>query len=136
MRKPLMIATIAAGLLGSTAMAQTTAGGGATASSPQGSVAGGVTAGTNDQGMSQRDQRRQQRAQRRQGGNSSSTYGSGSIYTDRNRATGGVTSGGTATGTGAQSSSTAVDAYGSTTRQGSNAEVYGDSTANSGTRPQ
>ncbi|PAX06839.1 hypothetical protein CKY28_12210 [Sphingomonas lenta] len=131
-----MIATIAAaGLLGTSAMAQTTAGGGASASSPHGSVAGGATAGTNDQGMSQREQRRQQRMQRR-GGNSSSTYGSGTIYTDRNRATGGVTAGGTATGSGRQSSSTAVDAYGQATRQGSTAEVYGDSTANSGDRPQ
>lgn len=134
--RTLMMATIAAaGLLGTSAIAQTTAGGGVSASTPQGSVAGGATAGTNDQGMSQRDQRRQQRMQRRQG-NSSSTYGSGTIYTDRNRATGGVTAGGTATGTGRQSSSTAVDAYGSTTRDGSTAEVYGDSTANSGDRPQ
>lgn len=139
MRKPLMIATIAAGLLGTTAMAQTTtAGGGATASGPGGSIAGGVTAGqSNQESMSQRDNRRQQRMERRRGGgNSSSTYGSGSIYTDRNRATGGVTAGGTATGTGRQSSSTAVDAYGQTTREGSTAEVYGDSTANSGDRPQ
>lgn len=134
--RTLMMATIAAaGLLGTSAIAQTTAGGGVSASTPHGSVAGGATAGTNDQGMSQRDQRRQQRMQRRQG-NSSSTYGSGTIYTDRNRATGGVTAGGTATGTGRQSSSTAVDAYGSTTRDGSTAEVYGDSTANSGDRPQ
>ena len=134
--RTLMMATIAAaGLLGTSAIAQTTAGGGVSASTPQGSVAGGATAGTNDQGMSQRDQRRQQRMQRRQG-NSSSTYGSGTIYTDRNRATGGVTAGGTATGTGRQSSSTAVDAYGSTTRDGSTAEVYGDSTANSGDHPQ
>jgi hypothetical protein len=134
--RTLMMATIAAaGLLGTSAIAQTTAGGGVSASTPQGSVAGGATAGTTDQAMSQRDQRRQQRMQRRQG-NSSSTYGSGTIYTDRNRATGGVTAGGTATGTGRQSSSTAVDAYGSTTRDGSTAEVHGDSTANSGDRPQ
>ena len=136
MRNSTMVAAIAAaGLLGTSAMAQTTAGGGVSASGPQGSVAGGASAGTNDQGMSQRDKRRQGRAERR-AGNSSSTYGAGSTYTDRNRATGAVAAGGTATGTGRQSSSTTVDAYGSTTRDGSTAEVYGDSTANSGDRPR
>jgi hypothetical protein len=137
MRKSTIMAAIAAaGLLGTSAIAQTTAGGGVSASGPQGSVAGGASAGTNEQPqMSQRDKRRQGRAERR-AGNSSSTYGAGSTYTDRNRATGAVAAGGTATGTGRQSSSTTVDAYGSTTRDGSTAEVYGDSTANSGDRPR
>ena len=131
----LTMAAIAAGLLGTSAIAQTTAGGGVSASGPQGSVAGGATAGTNDDGATKRDKRRQDRAERR-GGNSASTYGAGSIYTNRNRATGGVTAGGSATGDGVQSSSTAVDAYGSTTRDGSNAEVFGDSTTSSGERPR
>ena len=131
----IMAAIAAAGLLGTSAIAQTTAGGGVSASGPQGSVAGGASAGTNDPQMNGRDKRRQTRAERR-AGNSSSTYGAGSTYTDRNRATGAVAAGGTATGTGRQSSSTAVDAYGSTTRDGSTAEVYGDSTANSGDRPR
>ena len=119
----------AAGLLGTTAMAQTTAGGGVSASTPQGSVAGGATAGTMSEQQKQKRQGRQQQRQQRAEGTSSSTYGAGTIYTDRTRATGGVTAGGTATGSGATASSTAVDAYGSTTRDGSTGEVYGDSTA-------
>jgi hypothetical protein len=105
---------------------------------PEGSVAGGATAGrasNPDKAHKRhremrRDQRRSQR-DRQTPSNSASTYGSGTIYTDRNRATGGVTAGGSASGTGSQSSSTAIDAYGSTTRNGSEAEIYGDATAES-----
>jgi hypothetical protein len=142
MRKLTMITTIAASaLLGTAAMAQTTAGGGVSNSNRNGSTAGGVTAGTMPtQSQTAQDRRAQKRADRTTrrgdtaaptGGNSSSTYGSGTVYTDRNTATGGVTAGGTATGTGAQSSSTAIDAYGSTTKNGGEAEVYGDTTAKS-----
>ena len=63
--------------------------------------------------------------------NSASTYGAGSVYTDRRRATGAVTAGGRASGTGSQATSTSIDAYGATDRNGSSGEVYGDSTATS-----
>jgi hypothetical protein len=45
-----------------------------------------------------------------------------------------VTSGASASGTGAQYSGTTVDAYGETNRQGSSADIYGDSVAESGQR--
>jgi hypothetical protein len=122
----------AAGLLGTAAMAQTTAGGGVAASTPRGSVAGGATAGTMSPGQQKHMQHRDGRAQ----GSSSSTYGSGTIYTDRTRATGAVTAGGTATGSGATASGTSVDAYGATDRRGSTGEVFGDSTANAASPPR
>lgn len=133
MRNKFFISSIlAAGLLGTSAIAQTTVGGGATASGRNGSIAGGVTAGTMK--SNEREHERQERRAERMRGNSASTYGSGSVYTDRHRATGGVTAGGSATGSGAQATSTSIDAYGSTTRDGSDAEVYGDSTARSDER--
>jgi hypothetical protein len=135
MRITSMFATVAAaGLLSATAGAQTTAGGGVSASTPQGSVAGGATGGTMSQGKQKRQDRMSKRDQR-QSGSSSSTYGAGSIYTDRTKATGGVAAGGTATGSGATSSGTSVDAYGSTDRNGSTGEVFGDSSANSTPTP-
>lgn len=128
----IMASLAAAGLLGTSALAQTTAGGGVTASTPDGSVAGGATAGTNDRERDKQDRKRHGREDRRSPtANSASTYGSGTIYTDRNRATGGVSAGGSASGTGSQSTSTSIDAYGSTDRNGSTGEVYGDSTADS-----
>ena len=132
-----LIGTVAAlGLATTTAMAQSTVGGGAAASGPDGSVAGGASAGTAraDQGTTNKREKRGRHEQRRDRdatANSSTTYGAGSVYTDRNRATGGVTAGGTASGTGSQSSSTSVDAYGATDRNGSTGEVYGDSSATS-----
>ncbi|HKT76650.1 MAG TPA: hypothetical protein VJQ78_07940 [Sphingobium sp.] len=134
MRHGLTIASLAAaGLLATTAYAQTSVGGGLTASTPAGSIAGGATAGTADQARGKQAHRRHGGADRRSPttANSASTYGSGTIYTDRHRATGGVTAGGSASGTGSQSTSTSIDAYGSTDRNGSTGEVYGDSTADS-----
>jgi hypothetical protein len=137
MRNTFLLTAIAAPLvLSSAAIAQTTAGGGVTQSTHDGSTAAGATMGTmhsqqhRKSGKMRRGQDRQEQPTTATG-NSSSTYGSGTVYTDRNHATGGVTAGGTATGTGSQSSSTSIDAYGSTTKSGSDAEVYGDSTANS-----
>lgn len=133
MRSKFIIAAIAAaGLMGTSAIAQTAAGGGVTASGNKGSVAGGAGMAQAQPQDAKRDKRRQDRAERReQTGNAASTYGSGTVYTDRNTATGGVTAGGNASGSGAQSTSTAIDAYGSTTKDGSEAEVFGDSTADS-----
>lgn len=137
MRTKLIITAIAAaGLFGGVASAQSTGGAGVTASGKKGSIAAGGTHGKmKHQRMERRDERRDRRAQPAPTGNSSSTYGSGTVYTDRNTATGGVTAGGTATGTDLQRSTTTVDGYASTTRDGSNAEVYGDSTATSMPRP-
>ncbi len=142
MRTNYMIGALSAlALMGGTGFAQSTAGGGVAASGPEGSAAGGATAGTADPAghyqkkMKKRHDRSDRASDRAMERNSASTYGSGSIYTDRNKATGAVTSGGSASGTGAQSTTSSVDAYGSTTKQGSEGEVYGDSTANSGQTP-
>ena len=141
MRTKYMIGALSAlALMGGAAFAQSTAGGGVAASGPEGSVAGGATAGTADQAgqhhkLKKRHDRADRAADRAAERNSASTYGAGSVYTDRNKATGAVTSGGSASGTGAQSTTSSVDAYGSTTKQGSEGEVYGDSTANSGQKP-
>lgn len=138
----LILPAAAAALFAGTAMAQTTVGGGVAASGPQGSVVGGATAGTMPAPASTAKDKRDRKshadrkADRAASANSSSTYGSGSVYTDRNRATGAVTAGGTATGTGSQASSTSIDAYGSTTKSGSEGEVYGDSTATSTVPPK
>jgi len=134
MRHGAIIASLAAfGLMGTSALAQTTVGGGVSASTPDGSVAGGLTGATSDRDRDKHDGKRHKRDDRRGSAtsNSASTYGSGTIYTDRNKATGGVTAGGSASGTGSQSTSTSIDAYGSTDRNGSTGEVYGDSTASS-----
>lgn len=140
MRTKYMIGALSAlALAGGTAFAQSTVGGGVAGSGPEGSVAGGATAGTADQAGQHHKMKRHGRGERASqlapGANSSSTYGAGSVYTDRTKATGAVTSGGSASGTGAQSTTSSVDAYGSTTKQGSEGEVYGDSTANSGQKP-
>ena len=135
----IILPAAAAALLAGTAMAQTTAGGGVAGSTADGSVAAGATGGTMtapDKAKKDRHERHTPRAERQASANSASTYGSGSVYTDRDRATGAVTAGGSATGTGSQSTSTSVDAYGSTTKDGSEGEVYGDSTANSTVPPK
>lgn len=135
MRNKFLFSVIAIPLLMSgSAMAQVAAGGGVTASDPGGSIAGGASAGVGS--AQERKAQREQRRDARQRGaerssNSAQTYGSGSVYTDRERATGGVTSGASASGTGSQSAGSSVNAYGETTREGSNAEVYGDAAAES-----
>lgn len=134
MRNGIIIASLAAaGLIGTSAFAQTAVGGGVTASTPAGSIAGGASAGSNDLARNKQDRKRHKHEDRRGSAtsNSAATYGSGTIYTDRDKATGGVTAGGSASGTGSQSTSTSIDAYGSTDRNGSTGEVYGDSTADS-----
>ncbi len=63
--------------------------------------------------------------------NTATTFGTGAIFTDRRTASGAVSTGGTASGSGQQNTSSSVEAYGETTREGSNAEVFGDSDAQS-----
>lgn len=148
---PALVACLALGTAGG-AIAQTqsntagTIGAGVANAGPGGATAGGLTAGgaMNSQSAGRSEQRgsREDRKDRRRGGqatspapaNSTSTYGSGAVYTDRNNASAGVTSGASASGSGVQSSGTSIEAYGETTRSGSNADIYGDSTATSGTR--
>lgn len=125
-------------LMGSAAMAQSagTYGAGVAAAGPNGAVAAGETRGKSDLRAKRAD--RNDRAERRDrrdrepvavGAGSTTTYGTGAVYTDRNRASGSATTGASATGTGRNSAGSTIDIYGETTRQGSNAEVFGDSTA-------
>jgi hypothetical protein len=110
--------------------------GGATAS-PAGAAAGGMSAGratTGAEHRAARDERRRMH-KRPAAANSATTYGSGAVSTTRSGANAGVTSGGAASGSGVQSTGSTVDAYGETTRDGSNADIYGDSTATSGAKP-
>lgn len=65
--------------------------------------------------------------------NSTSTYGTGAVYTDRNSTSAAVSAGGAASGPGQNTTSTTVDAYGETTNTGTSADIYGNSTATSGT---
>ena len=137
MRKLLITSVAALGMAAVPAMAQDTTGtaaGGASVSTPEGSATEGGTVGAQ---MREKHAKRSMRdhhsdsAQPAATSNSTSTYGSGTVYTDRDRATGGVNAGASATGTGDQSASTTVDAYGSTDSSGSTGEVYGDTSATS-----
>ena len=135
MRKILVGSILAIGMVSTSAIAQSTDSRGAAASNRHGSVAVGTTAETQDRMHRRHRDNRQDGARTeqepREPVNSASTYGAGSVYTDRYRATGAVAAGGRASGTGYQASSSAVDAYGSTDRNGSTGEVYGDSSATS-----
>lgn len=135
---------------GGMAAAQTTTGaigGGTAVATDRGAaVSGGVMGGTtasSEPGKMKRHDRAAARDARREGrdastrapeANTASTYGAGSVYTDRNSTSAGVTSGGIATGTGSQATSSTVDAYGETSRDGASADIYGSSTAESQTR--
>lgn len=98
-----------------------------------GAVARGVV-GSDASAREGRD-RRDRRAARPEV-NTATTYGSGAVYTDRRSGSAAVTSGGSASGSGVQSAGSTVDAYSETTRDGSSADIYGDSVANSGERPR
>lgn len=145
---PALVAALALGGAGG-ALAQTSAqentaatvGAGAAEASPYGASAGGVTAGkAMNRGYERRSGKHEDKQDRRRGrvtspaeaANSASTYGAGALSTTRDSANVGVTTGGSAAGSGSQSAGSTVDAYGETTRDGSNADLYGDSTAQSG----
>ena len=121
MNKILIGSILALGLASTSAMAQSAASG------RHGSVATGA------QDRMHRHDAQTERAPRTPA-NSASTYGAGSVYTDRYRATGAVAAGGRARGTGSQATTSSVNAYGSTDRNGSTGEVYGDSSATSDPR--
>ena len=139
MRKLLVTSLTALGMIAVPAMAQDatgTAAGGASVSTPSGSAAQGATVGaqTRDKKHGKRSMHgRHGDSQPTSPSNSASTHGTGTVYTDRERATGGVDAGASATGTGDQSASTTIDAYGATDRNGSTGEVYGENTATSTT---
>jgi hypothetical protein len=135
MNKLIIGSILAIGMASTSAIAQSTESRGSAASNRHGSVAVGTTAETQDR-VSRRDRnnrRGDRRAEQEPSApvNSASTYGAGSVYTDRYRATGSVAAGGRASGTGSQATASTVDAYGSTDRNGSTGEVYGDSVATS-----
>ena len=136
MNKLIIGSIVALGLASTSAMAQSAPGGGSAASDRHGSSAGGGWGSDSRQDRMRHrnngDDRSGERARRPD--NSASTYGAGSVYTDRHRATGAVAAGGRATGTGSQASSSSINAYGATDRNGSTGEVYGDSSATSDPR--
>lgn len=129
---PAMAATVAIGFSGA-AVAQSAgvAGLGVADADDRGAAAAaGVEARAQDR--DQRDRRSRHWPERRMPvPNAASTYGAGSVYTDRNRTSAAVSSGGVASGDGTQSTATTVDAYGETGRDGSSADIYGASTATS-----
>ena len=90
----------------------------------------GAYAGAAAQSQDRRDDRRDDRRERRERPNQSSTYGAGSVETSRDGTRARVASGGQASGSGNTSAASTVDAYGETTRDGSSADIYGDSVAN------
>jgi len=150
---PALVACFALGGAGA-ALAQSgqqntsgTVGAGVAATTPQGASAGGLTAGSSanrswdhraDKNHADKMNRHERRAEQRTKtpqANSASTYGSGAVTTTRDSANVGVTTGGSASGAGANRAGSTIDAYGETTKQGSNADLYGDSSAQSGEKP-
>lgn len=111
-----------------------TYGAGAAIAGKSGAVARGAT-GTDVSARTERRKSRDRRERPDAAVESSTTYGSGAVYTSRDNSSAAVTSGGSATGRNAASSTT-VDAYGETTRDGSNADIYGNSNATVGPRPR
>jgi hypothetical protein len=105
---------------------------GTAAAGKHGAVARGVIG--SDASAKERRDRHNRRATRPQV-NSATTYGTGAVYTDRRSGSAAVNTGGTASGSGVQSAGSTVDAYSETTRDGSSADMYGDSVATSGERP-
>lgn len=108
----------------------------------RGAIASGVAASHAEAAQERRDDRRARRDRDRSRHadtvqpNTTSTYGTGAVYTDRNSTSAAVSSGGTASGTGVNSTSSTVDAYGETSRDGASADIYGNSTATSGEEPR
>lgn len=116
-------------------------GAGVAAADNHGAIASGVVASHAEAAQERRDDRRARRDRRNRQAdavqpNSTSTYGTGAVYTDRNSTSAAVSSGATASGTGVNSTSSTVDAYGETSRDGTSADIYGNSTATSGEEPR
>jgi hypothetical protein len=107
----------------------TVLGAGAAAATRDGAIAGGLSGGA---ATSMTQGRPARRAAEVITPNAAQTNSSGAVYTTRRSASAAVNTNGSAVGTGAQSTGSTVDAYGETNMQGSNADIYGDSVANSG----
>lgn len=130
-------ALAAVALMSGTAMAQSSAGtygAGVAVAGPKGAAAAGEVKAKSDHRAHRADERRDRRDRRdreptAQG--ATTTYGTGAVYTDRNRASGSAATGASATGDGRNVAGSTIDIYGETTRNGSNAEVFGDSAATS-----
>jgi hypothetical protein len=139
MKTTAIIPALAAALIlggATTSVAQTTSGAygeGTAAAGRDGAVARGATGADASERAGQRKRDRRERPTST--APATSTHGSGAVYTDRNNSSAAVTSGGSATGPNAATSTT-VDAYGETTRDGSSADIYGNSTATVGPRPR
>lgn len=143
--RTLIPAAAAAAVLGlaAGASAQTaqTYGAGIAAANDRGAVAGGMIGSQARATQDRRDDRRDRRDRRHserhaEQPGATSTYGAGAVYTDRNSTSASVSSGGTASGPGVSSTSSTVDAYGETTRDGTSADIYGNSTATTGQTPR
>jgi hypothetical protein len=106
---------------------------GTAAAGKHGAVARGVVG--SDASAKERLERRGHHRATRPQVNSATTYGTGAVYTDRRSGSAAVNTGGTASGSGVQATGSTVDAYSETTRDGSSADIYGDSVATSGERP-
>lgn len=61
--------------------------------------------------------------------NSATTFGTGAVFTNRNTASGAASTGATATGAGTQAATSDAYVFGSTDKNGSEAEAQGTSTA-------
>lgn len=127
-------AIAAVALMSSAAVAQSagTYGAGVAVAGPRGAVAAGETGAKADHRAKRADRaeaRRDRRDRQPVAQGATSTYGTGAVYTDRNRASGSATTGASATGAGRNTAGSTIDIYGETTRDGSNAEVFGDSAA-------
>lgn len=128
---PAMAATVAIGVSGAAAAQSVGVSGlGVAEANDRGAVAGAALE-AQAQNRDRRNRHWRDRDDPRPVPNAASTYGAGSVYTDRNRTSAAVSSGGAASGDGTQSTATTVDAYGETRRDGSSADIYGSSTATS-----
>jgi len=136
----MIIGSVAAlGMIAIPAMAQDVTGAvgaGTATATPDGATATGGAMGATMRGMHKKDRRgtmSHDPTPTTDPMSSSTTTGSGSVYTDRNHASGGVTASGSATGTGDTAAGTTIDAYGATDKTGSSGEVYGGSSASTTT---
>jgi hypothetical protein len=142
---PAAVASAVLGLAGAaTAQSVGAVGAGVANASDRGAVASGLVGAAVEAPQDRRDDRRERNRDRRNRDreaqqpqpNATSTYGAGSVYTDRNSTSAAVTSGGSASGSGVASTSSTVDAYGETSREGTSADIYGNSTATVGQTPR
>ena len=135
--KPIVIipalaaALVLGGATASVAQSSGVYGRGSAAAARDGAVARGATGVDASERAGQRG--RDRREHPTSTAPATSTYGSGAVYTDRRHSSAAVTSGGSARGQDAATSTT-VDAYGETTRDGSSADIYGNSNATVGPR--